>query len=292
VTRPRSPTPAAVPGAAPALAPTVIVIRPPQRWPQLGLSEFWRYRNICFVLARRNLMVRYRQTLVGAAWALLQPLLLMAVFTVFFGVLGRIPSGNLPYPVFFFLGLLPWQMVAKILNEGSASVVASAALVTRVYLPRGYFPTAVALASLIDFALATVALVALLLLFGILPGPAAVVTPVFVALAWITGLGVAYWLSALNVAYRDIAQLLPFLTQLWMFSSPIIYPTTIVPEAYRFLYFLNPMALVVSGFRWSIGGEPAPPPEAWAISSTVAVLLLVSGYMFFRQRERTFADLI
>jgi lipopolysaccharide transport system permease protein len=276
---------------APARAETTI-IRPPARWPGLGLAELSRYRAICLVLAKRNLMVRYRQTLIGASWSVLQPILLMTVFTVFFGLLGRIPSGNLPYPVFFFLGLLPWQMVAKIVNEGSASVVSNAGLVTRVYFPRAYFPTSVALASLVDFALASVALVILLVIFGVVPGPAVIVLPVLIAIAWMAGLGVAYWLSAINVAYRDVTQLLPFLTQLWMFSSPIIYPASLIPEPYHTLYFLNPVALVVSGFRWAIGGAEAPPMEAWILGSTMAVALLISGYIFFRQRERTFSDLI
>ncbi len=268
------------------------IIRPPGRWPGLGLAEFWRYRRICFVLAKRNLMVRYRQTLIGAGWSVLQPIMLMAVFTIFFGLLARIPSQGLPFPVFYFLGLLPWQMVAKILTEGSTSVVANAALVTRVYFPRAYFPTAVALSSLVDLALASVALVILLLIFGILPGPGMVVLPVLIAIAWMAALGVAYWLSAINVAYRDITQLLPFLAQLWMFGSPIIYPATLVPEPYQSLYFLNPIALVVSGFRWAIGGTEAPSPEAWLLGSLMAVVLLISGYLFFRHRERTFSDLI
>lgn len=268
------------------------VIRAPERWPGLGLAELWHYGRICLVLAKRNLMVRYRQTVVGAGWSVLQPILLMAVFTVFFGLLGRIPSGGLPYPVFFFLGLLPWQMVAKVVNEGSASVVANAALVTRVYFPRAYFPTSVALASLVDLALASVALVILLVIYGIVPGPTIVVVPVLVAIAWVTGLGVAYWLSAINVAYRDVTQLLPFLTQLWMFSSPIIYPASLIPEPYQPFYFLNPIALVVSGFRWAVAGAEPPSLEAWIVGTGMAVLLLISGYVFFRHRERTFADVI
>ena len=275
--------------AAPAHRTT---IRPPSRTPGLGLAEFWRLLPICLVLTKRNLMVRYRQTLVGAAWALLQPLLLMAVFTVFFGLLARIPSEHLPYPVFFLIGLVPWQMASKILTEGSTSVVNNAVLVTRVYLPRAYFPTSVALASLVDLVLATFALAILLGLYGIIPGPLVLLAPLFFAIAWLTSLGIAYWLSALNVAFRDITQLLPFLAQLWMFASPIIYPSSLVPEAYRLIYFLNPLALVIEGLRWSVSGAAPPPLDAWVVSSAVALILFVTGYMFFRQREATFSDVI
>lgn len=270
----------------------VTTIRPPGRWPGLGLGEVWRYRSICMVLARRNLKVRYRQTVVGAGWAIVQPIMLMLVFTLFFGLLARLPSGGLPYPVFFYLGLLPWHMVGKILTEGSTSVVANSALVTRVYLPRIYFPTSVALGSLADLAFGTVALTLLLVVFGIVPGPEVILAPVFIVIAWAAGLGVAYWLSAVNVAYRDVTQLLPFLAQLWMFGSPIIYPSSIIPDPYRALYFLNPLALVIEGFRWVIADAPSPPPEAWLLGTSVAVVLLVTGYMFFRQRERSFSDLV
>jgi len=267
-------------------------IHPPRPWPGLALREAWHYRAICLVLAKRNLMVRYRQTVIGASWSILQPLLMMTVFTVFFGLLGRIPSGGLPYPIFFFLGLLPWQMVAKILNEGSASVVANSALVTRVWFPRVYFPVSVALASLVDLALTGVALAVLLFVFHVVPGPAIVVLPALIAIGWMTGLGVALWLSAINVAYRDVTQLLPFLTQLWMFCSPIIYPATLIPEPFRPLYYLNPIALVVTGFRWAIGGTEPPPASAWVVGSVMAVVVLVSGYLFFRRREGTFSDVI
>lgn len=277
---------------APSSATDVTIIRPPSRWPGLGLDELWRLRAICFVLAKRNLMVRYRQTLVGAGWSVIQPLMLMALFTIFFGLLARMPSNGLPYPVFFFLGLVPWQMTAKILTEGSTSVVANAALVTRVYFPRAYFPTAVALASLVDLALAGVALAALLVLFGVVPGALVLLTPVLMGIAWLAALGVAFWLSALNVAYRDITQMLPFLAQLWMFASPIIYPSSIIPEPVRTLYFLNPMALVIEGFRWVVAGTPAPSLGAWILGTTVALTLVVSGYLFFRQRERMFADVV
>jgi lipopolysaccharide transport system permease protein len=269
---------------------SITVIGPPRGWPGLGLAEFWRYREICFVLVKRNLMVRYRQTVVGAGWSILQPLALMAVFSVFFGLLARLPTNGLPFPVFYFLGLLPWQMTSKIMTEGTHSVVANSALVTRVYFPRAYFPTSVALSSFIDLLLATTALVVLLAISGIVPGATVVVAPYFIAVAWMAGLGVAFWLSALNVTYRDVSQMLPFLTQMWMFGSPIIYPSALIPEPFHTWYFLNPMALVVEGMRWAIAGTPVPVPVAWVLGTASAVFLLVSGYVFFRRREATFAD--
>jgi lipopolysaccharide transport system permease protein len=270
----------------------VTVVRPPGSWPGLGLRELWRYRSICITLARRNLMVRYRQTVIGISWSLVQPIVLMLLFTVFFGLLARVPTNELPFPVFFYLGLMPFQMVAKILNEGSTSVTANAPLVTRVYFPRAYFPISVALASLVDLAFSAVALVILMVIYQIVPGPQILALPLLIGVAWMSALGVAFWLSALNVAFRDITQLLPFLSQLWMFGSPIIYPSALVPEAFRLLYFLNPVALVVEGFRWAIASAPALPLEAWLAGSGVAVLLLVSGYLFFRRREPYFADII
>ena len=274
------------------LLTSITVIEPPRPWPGLGLRELWQFRSICFVLVRRNLKVRYRQTVVGAAWALLQPTLLMVLFTVFFGILGRIPSGNLPYPVFFFLGLLPWYMVAKILNEGSTSVVANSALVTRIYFPRAYFPLSVALASLVDLALEIVVLAILMVALHVSLSPTVVLAPLLIVIAWSAALGAAFWLSALNVSYRDITQLLPFLAQLWMFSSPIIYPVSIVPPSYQNLYFVNPVALVVTGFRWAVAAAPAPPTVGWALGGIAAIALLVTGYIYFRRREPTFADSI
>ncbi len=267
------------------------VIRPPTGWPSLALRELWRYRAICLVLARRNLMVRYRQTLIGAAWAVIQPVALMTVFTVFFGLLARLPSNGLPYPVFFLSGLVIWQIVNKTLNEGSTSVVGNATLVTRVYFPRIYFPVSVALASLVDLVFGLVALGIVLLLFGIMPHQVALI-PVACLIAWITGLGVTLALSAINTAYRDVAQMLPFLAQMWMFASPIIYPSSLIPESVRLLYFLNPIALAIETFRHAVAGTPLPSPAAWLVGSAVAMLLLVGGYLIFRHREPTFADVV
>ena len=237
-------------------------------------------------------MARYRQTIVGAAWTVIQPIALMLAFTTFFGLLARLPSGNLPYAVFFYLGLWPFQMSSKILTEGTTSVVSNAALVTRVYFPRIFLPTSVAFASLLDLALASVALVILLAVHGIVPGPQLIAVPMFIEIAWIGTLGVAYWLSALNVTYRDITQLLPFLAQIWLFSSPIIYSAGLIPNEFRALYFLNPLAVVIEGMRWAVGGEPPPSPSDWLLGTSSAALLFVSGYLLFRKREPTFSDTV
>lgn len=268
------------------------IIRPPGRWPGLGLAEAWRQRSICLVLAKRNLKARYRQTVLGAGWAVLQPLMLMLVFTVFFGLLVRLPSDGVPYPVFFLTGLAVWQVAAKVVAEGSPSVVANAALVSRVYFPRIYFPTSIAIASLVDLTFNALALAVLVVAFGFVPAWPLLVVPVLIAITYATSLGVAFWLSAINVAFRDVAVLLAFVIQLWFFTTPIIYPASIVPPPYEFLYYLNPMALVVTALRWAVLGTPAPPAEAWPLGAGLAALLLVTGYIFFRKREPTFTDAI
>jgi ABC-type polysaccharide/polyol phosphate export systems, permease component len=268
------------------------VIRPPTRWPTLALHELWRYRSICMVLVRRSLMVRYRQTAVGATWAMLQPLLLMLVFTVFFGILANVQSEGIPYAVFVMIGLTIWQVVGKVLNEGSLSVVANGELVKKIYFPRVYFPIASALGSLVDLAFGFLALGGLLVIFRIVPGWTIVLVPVLVTIALAAVIGVSLWLAALNVTYRDIAQLLPFLTQVWMFTSPIFYSSSIIPAEFRPLYWLNPMVIAVDGLRWAIAGTSAPPIEEWIIGIVVAAILLCSGYVFFRQREPGFSDTV
>jgi len=267
-------------------------IRPPGRWPGLGLAEAWDYRSICMVLARRALKVRYRQTIVGITWALIQPLALVLIFTVFFGLLARLPSQGVPYPLFYMSGLAIWQVVAKILSEGTSSVVANAALVNRVYFPRAYFPTSVAAASVVDLAVNGIALAALMLVYGFIPGVAIVTLPVLILVAYATSLGLAFLLSALNVAYRDVGVMLPLLTQIWFFTTPLVYSSSIIPARFEWLYYLNPMALVVTGFRWALLGTPPPPLLAWPEGITVALMALGCGYVVFRRRESAFADVV
>ncbi len=244
------------------------------------------------VLVRRSLMVRYRQTAVGATWAMLQPLLMAAVFTVFFGILVKVSSEGVPYAVFVLIGLTIWQVVGKVLNEGSLSVVANGALVNKIYFPRAYFPIASALGSLVDLAFGFLALAVLLVFYGIVPGWPIVLVPALLTVALVAALGVSFWLSAMNVSYRDVAQLLPFLTQVWMFITPIVYSGQIIPERFRPLYWLNPMALVVDGLRWAIAGTAAPSIEEWFEGVIVAAIVLATGYVFFRHREPGFSDTV
>ncbi len=236
------------------------MIEPPAGWPGLGLDEAWRLRSICLVLAHRSLKVRYRQTAVGVVWALLQPLALMAIFTIFFGVLARLPSDGVPYPVYFFSALAVWQVVAKVMTEGTGSVVANSALVNRVYFPRVYFPFAVALATFVDLFFNLVALTVLMALYRIVPAITVVLVPVLILIAYATSLGVVLWLSALNVAFRDVTVLLPVIVQAWFFITPVIYSASIVPPAWYWLYYLNPMALVVTGIRWALFDTPPRRP--------------------------------
>ncbi len=274
-------------------APSVTVIRPPGRWPGLGLKELWRYRSICLVLARRNLKVRYRQTAIGASWAILQPVLLTIVFTVFFGVLGRMPQqGDVPFPVFFMAGIVIWHAASKLLSQGTVSIVQNSALIEKVYFPRAYFPLSAALVGLVDLFFGMLALAALLAVFQIVPGWSVILVPFLVAVAFTTVVGAALWLSALNATHRDVIHVLPFLTQIWFFSSPILYPADFVPEPFYTLYFVNPMAFVITGFRWAFTGLTAPPPAAWIMAPVVAGTLLVTGYIFFRRREPTFDDVL
>jgi lipopolysaccharide transport system permease protein len=244
------------------------------------------------VLARRTLMVRYRQTFVGAAWAVLEPLLLMLTFTVFFGLLGRTSSDGIPYPVFFLSGLVVWQVIGKVVGDGSNSVVAGAGLVNRVYFPRAYFPIAATLSILADLAVDVIVLGVIMAVEGVVPGREIVFAPLAVLIGLGSGLGLAFLLSAVNVVYRDVSQMLPILIRLWFFSSPIMYSVSLIPPEFQPIYYLNPAAVAIAGFRWALTGTTPPPPEAWVIGSVVSATLLVIGYVFFRRREPTFSDTV
>lgn len=255
------------------------------------LREVWQYRELLGFLTWRDVRVRYKQTALGAAWAVLQPLLTMLVFSVFFGALARVPSDGLPYPVFAYCGLLPWQLFAFALGGSAQSLVSNERLVTRVYFPRLVLPLAAVLAGVLDFALASALLLPLMFYYGVRPGPAVLALPAFVLLALITAVGVGLGLGALNVRYRDVRHALPFLTQFWLFLTPIAYPASLVPERWRVLMGLNPMAGVVEGFRWALVGGPAPGPLL-ALSVAVALLGLACGALYFLRVERSFADVI
>jgi lipopolysaccharide transport system permease protein len=281
--------------AGPARRPEplpVLEIRPPQGWSSLGLRELWEYRELLYFLVWRDVKVRYKQTALGAAWAVIQPVFMMAAFSLFFGKLGGIPSDGVPYPVFTFCALLPWQLFAHALTESSNSLVGNQNLLTKVYFPRLVVPISAVLGGLVDFAIAFVILLGMMAYFGIVPGVAVLTLPFFILLAVMTALGVGLWLSALNVQYRDVRYTIGFLIQFWLFATPVAYPSSLIPEGWRALYGLNPMAGVVEGFRWALLGKAAAPGPLLAVSVGVVVLIFVSGLYYFRRMEETFADLI
>jgi lipopolysaccharide transport system permease protein len=279
-----------LPQSLPELPRTVI--QPSRGWVSLRLQELWYYRELLFFLAWRDVKVRYKQTALGVSWAILQPLLGMVVFTVFFGRLARVPSDGIPYPLFSYSGLLAWHLFAYSVTESSSSVVANERLITKVYFPRLVIPMASILAGLVDFAAALVLLIGLMAYYGVHPGWAILTLPFFIIFEIATALGVGLWLSALNVQYRDVRYTVPFVIQFWLFASPVIYSSTLVPARWRPLYGLNPMAGVVEGFRWALLGKPPAPGLMFAVSSLVVMVLLISGLYYFRRMERHFADVM
>lgn len=279
---------------ATTLDPALVVtrIRPSRGWVSLKLDELWEYRELLYFLVWRDVKVRYKQTVLGAAWAILQPLLTMVVFSLFFGKLGKIPSDGLPYPIFSFAALVPWTFFASGLGQGANSLVGSQNLIKKVYFPRLVIPISSVLAGVVDFAIAFLVLLAMMLAYGIVPTAAALWLPLLLLLALVTALGVSLWLSALNVQFRDIRYTVPFLTQLWLFATPIAYPSSLLPEPWRTVYALNPMVGVVEGFRWALlGTDTAPGPMVLA-SSLAALALLASGAYYFRRMEKSFADVV
>lgn len=271
--------------------PKLTILEPSTGWAALRLRELWDYRELLFFLIWRDVKVRYKQTALGVAWAVLQPLLAMFVFSLFFGRLARIASDGLPYPVFNLAGLVPWTFFAFGLNEAAASVVGSRHLITKVYFPRLAIPLATVLAGLVDFAIAFALLLIMMAWYGIVPGIEVLAVVPLVGLAFVTALGVGLWLAALNVQYRDVRYVLPFLTQMWLFATPIVYPTSLVPPKWRLLYGLNPMVGVVDGFRWALLGGPAPGPTI-AMSALAGIVLALGGALYFRRTERAFADIV
>jgi lipopolysaccharide transport system permease protein len=272
-------------------APPVFEIGPARGWLDLDLRELWEYRELLYVLTWRDVKVRYKQTAIGALWVVLQPVLTMLLFSVLFGQFARLPSEGVPYPLFVFAALLPWQLFARALSDSSASLVQNQNLVTKVYFPRVMMPLSAVLAGLIDFVIALAVLLALMLIYGFVPTLAILTLPLFLLMAIAAALGVGLWLAALNVQYRDVAYAMPFLTQFWFFATPIAYSSSLVPEPWRALLGLNPMAGVADGFRWALLGA-APPGPLLAVSAGVVLALLVSGLIYFRRTEDSFADLI
>ena len=268
----------------------VLRIDPPGNWWALPVAELWEYRELIYFLVWRDIKIRYKQTAVGAAWAVLQPVLTMAVFTIFFGRLAHIPSEGLPYTVFSYTALLPWMYFAASLQNATNTVVENQRLITKVYFPRLALPLSAVFSGIVDFGISFLMLLAMMAYYRIRPGIALVWLPVFLLLAIATALGVGLWLSALNAIYRDVRYVLPFLVQFWMFGSPVVYGSSIVPAKWRWLYELNPMTGVIEGFRWSLTGHGDAPGYLTLVSACVVVLVLAGGIAYFQKMETTIAD--
>jgi lipopolysaccharide transport system permease protein len=278
--------------SASSLNPPVRRIAPIRGWSPIDLAELWEYRELSYFLVWRDVKVRYKQTALGAAWAVIQPLFTMVVFSLFFGRLAGIPSDGVPYPIFSFAALVPWTFFANALLQSSNSLVQSANLLQKVYFPRLLLPVASVVAGLVDFLIAFVVLLGMMLVYGHLPTWRVVFLPAFTLLALITALGAGLWLSAINVQYRDVRYTLPFLTQFWLFATPIAYPSSLLSQRWQTLFAVNPMVGVVEGFRWCLLGTATSPGPMLLVSSAAAMLLLVSGAFYFRRVERTFADVV
>jgi lipopolysaccharide transport system permease protein len=273
-------------------AQNLIIIEPKKGWTTIDLKEIWKYRELLYFLTKRDIKVRYKQTVLGGLWAIIQPFFTMVVFTLFFGRLAKVPSDGIPYPIFVYAGILPWTYFANALFASGNSLVGSANLITKVYFPRLIIPASASLAGLIDFFIAMILLGVLMIYYQFIPGISVVLFPVLVGLTFLCAVGVGLWLSALNVQYRDIRYAIPFVIQLWMFVSPVIYPVSMVGEKYQWLLALNPMGGVITAFRASLLGHQ---PIDWfllGISAAIILFLFLSGMYYFRKMEKTFADVV
>ena len=277
---------------APTITAPTLVIEPRRGIFDLGLKSVWEYRELLFFLVWRDLKVRYKQTIMGIGWAVLQPLATMLILTVVFGQFAKIPSDGVPYPIFAFCALLPWTYFGNTLNRCIMSVVADANVIRKIYFPRLILPVAGTISGLVDFAISLILFLGFMAWYEIGIAWWLVTLPFFILFALATALAVGLWLSALNVRYRDISYTIPFLIQLWMFGSPVVYPITLVPEKWRFLYSLNPMVGVIEGFRWALLGKATPDFAVMAVSALVVTVLLAGGLVFFKNMERTFADIV
>jgi len=267
-------------------------IEPSHGWVSLKLHELWEYRELLYFLTWRDIKVRYKQTVLGAAWAIIQPFFTMVVFSLFFGKLARMPSDGIPYPVFTYAALVPWTFFAYGLNQSAASLVSNAHLISKVYFPRLVIPISSVLSGAVDFVLAFGLLLGIMLYYGIVPTWHVIWLPLLLLLAFVTALGVGLWLSALNVQFRDVRYTIPFLTQFWLFATPIAYPSSLLSEPWRTLYGINPMAGVVEGFRWALLGTQTAPGPIVLVSASAALGIFISGLFYFRRMEQTFADVI
>jgi lipopolysaccharide transport system permease protein len=276
--------------AARAASPVVVCIDPPSGWVELRLREVWEYRELLYFLVWRDVKIRYKQTAIGVVWVILQPLLTMIVFTLFFGRVARMPSDGLPYPVFYFAAVVPWMYFSSALQNATNVVVENQRLITKVYFPRLILPFSAVLCGLVDFAIGFTVLVIFTLAYGFRPGAAALLLPVLLFLATLTALGVGLWMSALNALYRDVRYVMPFIAQFWMLASPVAYPSSRVPGKWRWVYELNPIAGVIDGFRWALTGHGQPPGLPMVLSVSAVLAILFGGLFFFNRMEGTIAD--
>ena len=268
-----------------------VVIRPSRGWMPINLRDLWAYRELLYFLTWREIKVRYKQTLLGFAWAIIQPLFMMIVFTLFFGTLAKVPSEGIPYPLFNYAALLPWTLFSEGVSRSSNSLVQNTSLVQKVYFPRLLMPLSGILSPVVDFAIAFVILIGMMLYFGYIPTIVTFWVLAFIVLTLITALGVGLWLSAINVKYRDVRYVIPFLIQLWLFASPVVYSSSLLPERFQIIYGINPMSGVIEGFRWALLGT-TPPSYLIAVSVAITIAVLVTGAFYFRYHEKNFADVI
>ena len=270
----------------------VITIKASKGWTSLQLGELWKYRELLFLLTWREVKVRYKQTVLGASWAIIQPLFTMIIFSIFFGRLAKVPSDGIPYPLFSLTALIPWTFFANGLTQSSNSLVANSNLISKVYFPRLTIPVSAVASGIVDFGISFLLLLAMMAFYRVAPPIQVILLPLFFLLALLASLGVGLWLSALNVEYRDVRYTIPFLTQFWMFATPIAYPSSLLHEPWRIIYGLNPMVGVVEGFRWALLGTNNGPGPEIIVSSLMTILILIGGAYYFRRMERTFADIV
>lgn len=272
------------------MGPVWFRIQPSRGWTSLNLAELWQYRELAYFLAWRDVKVRYKQTLIGVAWVLLQPLAMVSIFGLIFGRIAQVPSADHPYPLYILAALVPWQFFSRVISDSTNSLITDQRLITRVYFPRLVVPIAAALTALVDFSLAMCLVALLMIWFGIIPGAAIVFLPVAIILMIAAALGIGFWLSALNVEYRDVMHAVPFLVQFWFFVTPVLYATSLLPDTWQWLFALNPMTSVVDAFRWCLLGTPQAYSYVFVLSAAVATASLFTGMIWFRRRERSFVD--
>jgi lipopolysaccharide transport system permease protein len=276
----------------------VVYLRPARGWSTLNLFDIWRYRELVYFLIWRDIKVRYKQTALGVLWAVIQPVATMIVFNFFFGKVAKVPTGGIPYPIFSYTGLLPWGLFTKAISDAGRSLITNRSMITKVYFPRLVIPLSSVLSGLVDFGISFLVLIGIMLYYNFSPNSTyhvyitwrVLTLPFFIVLALATALGVGLWLSALNVIYRDVNYILPFLTQFWLFLTPVGYSAQMFSEKWQFLISLNPMTGVVTGFRWALLGEGAAPDLYFWVSVIISMIVLVTGLFYFRRMERTFAD--